>query len=76
MIKEFFLRKLIESKLGALPKEDRERIIAVITKNPELFEEIGKKIKAKVDGGMDQMKATMSVMEEYKPQLQKLMASK
>ena len=32
------------------------------------------KIKAQMDSGKDQMKATMSVMEEYKDTIQKLMA--
>lgn len=68
------MRKLLQSKLGALPKEEQDKIIKVVTKNPELFQEIAVKIKTKMDSGMDQMKATMSVMEEYKDRVQKLMA--
>jgi hypothetical protein len=68
------MRKLLQSKLGSLPKEEQDKIIKVVTKNPELFQEIAMKIKTKMDSGMDQMKATMSVMEEYKDQVQKLMA--
>ena len=67
------MRKLLQSKLGSLPKEEQDKIIKVVTKNPELFQEIAMKIKTKMDSGMDQMKATMSVMEEYKDKVQKLM---
>ncbi len=74
MFKELLMRKLLQSKLGSLPKEEQDKIIKVVTKNPELFQEIAMKIKTKMDSGMDQMKATMSVMEEYKDQVQKLMA--
>jgi hypothetical protein len=74
MFKELLMRKLLQSKLGALPKEEQDKIIHVVTKNPELFQEIAMKIKTKMDSGMDQMKATMSVMEEYKDRVQKLMA--
>jgi hypothetical protein len=74
MFKELLMRKLLQSKLGALPKEEQDKIIKVVTKNPELFQEIAVKIKTKMDSGMDQMKATMSVMEEYKDRVQKLMA--
>lgn len=74
MFKEFLLKKLIQSKLGNLPKDQQEKIIALVTKNPQLFQEIAEKIKAKIDGGMDQNKATMIVMMDYKDKLQKLMA--
>ncbi len=74
MFKEFLMRKLIESKLKNLPKDQQEKILSLVTKNPKLFEEIALKIKAKTDGGMDQNKATMTVMMEYKDKIQKLMA--
>jgi hypothetical protein len=74
MFKEFLIRKLIQSKLDNLPKEERDKIISVVTKNPEFFQKIAMEIKAKQDSGMDQMKATMAVMEAHKDELQKLMA--
>ncbi len=74
MFKELLMKKLIQSKLGNIPKEQQDKIIAIVTKNPELFQEIALKIKTQMDSGKDQMKATMSVMEEYKDQIQKLMA--
>ncbi len=75
MFKEFLMKKLLQSKLGNLPKDQQEKIISVVVKNPKLFEEIAIKIKAKTDGGMDQNKATMVVMMEYKDQIQKLMSA-
>ena len=74
MFKELLMKKLIQSKLGNIPKEEQDKIVALVTKNPELFQEIAMKIKAQMDSGKDQMKATMSVMEEYKDTIQKLMA--
>lgn len=76
MFKEMLLKKLIQSKLGSLPKEEQDKIIKMVTKNPALFQEIAMKIKAQMDSGKDQEKATMSVMMEYKDQVQKLMAEK
>ena len=70
------MKKLIQSKLGNIPKEQQDKIVAIVTKNPELFQEIAVKIKSQMDSGKDQMKATMSVMEEYKDQIQKLMNEK
>ncbi len=74
MFKEFLLKKLIQSKLGNLPKEDQERILRIVTKNPALFQEIAVKIKHQMDSGKDQEKATISVMREYQDQIKKLMA--
>ncbi len=74
MFKELLLKKLIQSKMKDVPKEQQDKIIALVTKNPALFQEIAEKIKKQMDGGKDQMSATMSVMEQYKDQVQKLMA--
>ena len=49
MFKELLMRKLLQSKLGSLPKEEQDKIIKVVTKNPELFQEIAMKIKTKMD---------------------------
>lgn len=74
MFKELLLKKLIKSKLGDLPQAEQDKIIRIVTKNPELFQEIAMKIKKQMDSGKDQMGATMSVMKEYQSQIQKLMS--
>ena len=74
MFKEFLLKKLIQTKLGNLPKEDQERILCIVTKNPQLFQEIATKIKHQMDSGKDQNAATMLVMREYQTQIKELMA--
>lgn len=74
MFKEFLMKKLIASKLSNLPKDQQEKIIRIVTKNPKLFEEIALKIKHKMDAGANQMMATTTVMKEYQGQIQKLMA--
>lgn len=74
MFKEFLMKKLIASKLGNMPKAEQEKIIALVTKNPKLFEEIAMKIKKRTDAGANQMMASMTVMKEYQSQIQKLMS--
>lgn len=74
MFKELLMRKLIKSKLGNLPKDEQEKIVTLVTKNPELFKEIAEKIKKKTDAGADQMMATMTVMKEYRGKIQELMS--
>ena len=74
MFKELLIKKLIKSKLGDMPEEEQNKIISIVTKNPALFQEIAEKIKQQMDSGKEQMKATMSVMEAYKGQIQELMS--
>ncbi len=64
---------MLKSKLKHLPKEQQDKIIAVIEKNPDFFENIAKKIDARVKQGKDQMAATREVMREHQAELQKLM---
>lgn len=73
MIKEFFMKQMLKAKLKHLPKEQQDKIISVIEKNPEFFENIAKKIDARVKQGKDQMAATMEVMREHQAELQKIM---
>ncbi|MBI4118589.1 MAG: hypothetical protein HY455_03585 [Parcubacteria group bacterium] len=71
MFKQFFLKKLIQSKLKNLPADQQEKILAVVGNNPELFAKIGKEIQEKVKGGQDQQSATLQVMFKYQNELKK-----
>jgi ABC-type dipeptide/oligopeptide/nickel transport system ATPase subunit len=70
---KFISKKLIESQLKKLPKEQRELIMALMEKDPKLFETIAKEIKVMTKNGMDEQLASMNVMMRYKPQIQKIM---
>jgi GTPase len=73
-IKDFFVKKLIESKLKGVPKEQQEQIIAVVQENPELFEKIGKEIQNKTKNeGKSEMVASMEVMRKYQSEIQNAM---
>ena len=75
MIKELLMRKMLERQLKGVPKEEQEKLIALITKNPEFFQKISKEVKAKTDSGMDQMAASMAVMKVHQHELAKLKAN-
>lgn len=73
-VKDFFLKKVMESKLKDVPEGQREQIMTLVTKNPELFKKIGEEIDRRVKkGGEQQMKATMEVMKKYRTDIAKLM---
>lgn len=77
MIKEFLMRKMMEKQLKNVSKEDQDKMIALVTKNPELFQRIAKEVQEKTEGAngqprMDQMKATLEVMKQYENELRGL----
>ena len=72
-IKNFLTRKLIESKLKHLPKEQQYMIIALVTENPEFFKKIQDQIETKKKQGQNEQLAMMQVMRENQAEIQKLM---
>lgn len=73
-VQDFFLRQIMKSKLKDVPEAQREQIMALVTKDPELFKKIGEEVDRRVKkGGEPQMKATMDVMKKYRAELQALM---
>jgi hypothetical protein len=73
-VKDYLIKKVVESKLKDVPEAQREQILALVTKNPELFKKIGEEIDRRVKGGGEpQMKATMEVMKKYRAEISKLM---
>ena len=72
-VKDFFMKKMLEKQLKDLPADQREKMIAVISENPEFFQKIAEEIKTAQKEGKDQMAATMEVMRKHQGELQKIM---
>ncbi len=75
MLKNFLLKKLIQSKLKGLPQEQQDMIMAVVMENPELFKKISDEVKAKTKNGMNEQMAMMAVMREHQSELQQILSS-
>ena len=71
--KNLMLRQMLKSQLKDVPKEQQEKVISAIEKNPKFFEDIAKKVDQKMKEGKDQMAATMEVMRENQDELRKMM---
>lgn len=84
-IKSFLMKKTLQMK--GVPKEQAEKIAQSLSENPQLagalkslesnpeikalFEKIQKEIKEKVDGGMPEQYAAVTVMGKYKSEISK-----
>lgn len=60
-------------KMKDVPEAQREQIMALVQKDPELFKKIGEEVERRTKGGEPQMKATMEVMKKYRTELAGIM---
>lgn len=72
-IQDFLLSQAMKWKMKDVPEEQREQIMTLVKKNPELFKKIGEEVERRTKGGEPQMKATMEVMKKYRSELAELM---
>lgn len=74
-IKDFLIKKLVQSKMKNVPKEQQDMIIALVSENPEFFKKIQSQVETKKKQGQNEQMAMMQVMRENQAEIQKLMAS-
>jgi hypothetical protein len=73
MLGKFLMRRMMKSKLKDVPAEEQDKMIAMVEKNPQLFQQIALEVQEKIKQGKDQMTATMEVMQAHQEELKKLM---
>lgn len=73
-IKNFVVKKMLERQLKNVPPAQKEQIMNMVTKNPDLFKKIAEEVEnKKKHEGKDEMVATMEVMRKYQGELRNLM---
>ena len=73
MFQQFFLKQMLAKQLSSLPKEQQERALAALDKNPDFFKKIIEEIGARVKNGEQQMPAIMAVVTKHKAELEDLL---
>ena len=74
MLKNMLMKKMLKSQMGGIPEAEQEKMIKIITENPELFQKIGTEVQTKMKAeGKDQMTATMEVMQLHQDELKNIM---
>lgn len=74
-MQQFFLNQYAKWKLKDVPEAQREQMMALVTKDPELFKKMGEEIERRKKGGETEMKASMEVMKKYRTELAALLQS-
>jgi hypothetical protein len=74
-LKNFAVKKLLESQLKNVPEEQRALIMALVEKNPALFEKMAKELQAEMkSNGNNQMQAAMKVLPKYQQEILSVMS--
>ena len=72
-VQSFLFNTYAKWKLKDVPEAQRDQMMALVTKDPELFKKIGEEIERRKKGGESEMKASMDVMKKYRNELAALM---
>ena len=72
MFKNFIMKKMLQSQVKHLPKDQQELILGMLEKDPKLFEQIAVEMQAEMKKGKNQMSAAMAVLPKYKGRLEAL----
>ena len=75
-IQNFLLKQYANWKLKDVPPAQRDQMMSLVTKDPELFKKIGEEIERRKKGGESEMKAAMEVMKKYRVEISALMQQK
>lgn len=74
-IKNFAVKKLIQTQMKGVPPEQQQMIMEMLEKDPQLFEKIAKEMQAELaKNGNNQMQAAMKVLPKYQQEIVKVMS--
>lgn len=69
-IKQFALKKVLQSQMKDVPEDQKEMIMTMVEKDPALFEKIAKEMQEELKkNGNNQMSAAMKVLPKYQQQI-------
>lgn len=73
-LKQFALKKVLQSQMKNVPPEQQQMILEMIEKDPSLFEKIAKEIQAELKvNGNNQMAAATKVLPKYQKEIMAIM---
>ena len=75
-VQSFLFNQYAKWKLKDMPAEQREQMVGLVSKDPQLFKKIGEEIERRKKGGESEMKAAMEVMKKYRTELSALMPAR
>ena len=74
MLGNFILKRLFHSKLKDVPQAEKNKLLGLIEKNPELFKTIAAEAQTRMANGKDQMSAIAETMRMHDEELRELVS--
>jgi hypothetical protein len=76
-IKNFAIKKVLDSQLKDVPADQKEMIMEMVEKNPSLFEKIAKEIQEELKkNGNNQMAAATKILPKHQAEILAVMSPK
>jgi succinate dehydrogenase flavin-adding protein (antitoxin of CptAB toxin-antitoxin module) len=75
MFKNFILKQVVKHQAKGMPDTQREQVLKILEKDPQLFERISREIEKRKKGGENETKASIEVMKKYRTELAKVLQS-
>ena len=72
-IKNFLMKKMLQSQMKGVPQAEQDKILAMLDKDPALFQKIAEETQAEMKKGKSQMDAAMFVAKKYENDLNRIM---
>lgn len=74
-LKQYALKKVLESQMKDAPPEQKQMILEMIEKDPALFEKIAKEMQEELKrNGNNQMAAAMKVLPRFQKEIMNVMS--
>jgi hypothetical protein len=74
-MKEMAMKKMLEKQMKNAPADQKEMIMSMLEKDPELFEKIAKEMQAELkSNGNNQMAAAQKVLPKYQKEIMSVMS--
>ncbi len=74
-VKNFAMKKLLEKQMKDAPEDQKQMVMEMLEKDPELFEKIAKEMQAELKtNGNNQMAAATKVLPKYQKEIMAAMS--
>lgn len=73
MLKKFLMKQAMKSQLKGVPAEEQDKILDMVGRNPEFFENLAKELQDGIKSGKDQQTVALEIMARHKEALSKMM---
>ena len=67
------MRKMLAKQMAGVPQAEQDKILAMLEKDPALFQKIAEETQTEMKRGKSQQDAALFVAKKYEAELKKLM---